>query len=70
MNRKMWVVLAGFCALTISAAAQTPEVKEKPPMYSYVANWAIPRAQWADVEKANAADLKTLQAALAGGIWK
>jgi len=67
MNRKMWVVLAGFCALTISAAAQTPEVKEKPPMYSYVANWAIPRAQWADVEKANAADLKTLQAALASG---
>jgi hypothetical protein len=37
------------------AVAQT-EVKEKPPMYSYVGNWAIPRAQWGEMEKANTAD--------------
>ena len=36
-------------------------------MYSYVANWSIPRAQWADMEKANAADQKVLDKALADG---
>lgn len=41
------------------------EVKEKPPMYTYVANWAFPRAQWADVEKAT--PNAVLQKALAGG---
>ena len=43
-------ILASLCTLAISilwgaaAVAQT-EVKEKTPMYSYIGNWAIPRAQ-------------------------
>jgi hypothetical protein len=36
-------------------------------MYSYVSNWNIPRPQWADMEKANAADQKILEKALADG---
>ena len=36
-------------------------------MYSYVGNWAIPRAQWGEMEKNNAADQKVLEKALANG---
>lgn len=36
-------------------------------MYTYVGYWNIPRAQWGEMEKANAADQKTLEKALAGG---
>jgi hypothetical protein len=73
MNRKLWSVFAGLCVLVMSvvwavpAGAQTSEVKEKPPMYSYVGFWNIPRAQWADMEKASAADRQTLDKALASG---
>jgi hypothetical protein len=47
--------------------ALTQEVKEKPPMYTYVGDWAIPRAQWAEMEKNTAEDAKVLDAALANG---
>jgi hypothetical protein len=62
-----------MCALAIAAVvsapvfAQTSEVKEKAPMYSYVGNWVLPRAQWAEMEKNNAADQKTLDKAVASG---
>jgi len=52
--------LAGTCVLIMTAVwtapvrAQMAEVKEKPPMYSYIGNWNIPRAQWTDMEKSNA----------------
>ena len=73
MTRELWKVLAGLCALAMSAVwagpavAQTSEVKAKPPLYSYVASWNIPRAQWADVAKANATDQKLLDKAIADG---
>lgn len=71
MNKNWWKVVAGLCVFTMSAAcaapAQTSEVKEKPPMYSYVADWSIPRAQWADMEKADAADQKMMEKAFANG---
>jgi hypothetical protein len=66
-------VLAGVCALALcalvgaSAFAQNSEVKAKPPMYSYVGNWAILRAQWGEMEKNNLADQKTLDKAIASG---
>jgi hypothetical protein len=73
MNRKLWGVFAGLCALAMSAVgispacAQMAEVKEKPPMYSYIAYWNIPRAQWADMTKASVADQKILDKAIASG---
>ena len=72
MNKKLWRFFAGVCALAMAvwaapASAQMSEVKEKPPMYSYVGNWSIPRAQWAEMEKANAADQKVLDKAMADG---
>lgn len=36
-------------------------------MYSYIANWQIPRAQWGEMQKANAADKAVLDKALADG---
>jgi hypothetical protein len=73
MKRKSWRLVAGLCALAMSAvwaasaSAQTTEVKEKPPMYSYVGFWSIPRAQWTEMAKASAADQQILDKALAGG---
>ena len=72
MNRKLWAILACICTLAMLAASAVPacaqdEVKEKPPMYSYVGFWNIPRAQWAEMEKNNAAEQKTLDKALADG---
>jgi len=73
MNWKLGRVFVGLCALAVSAVwvlpacAQMSEVKEKPPMYSYVAFWAIPRAQWAEMAKADAADQKILDKEIANG---
>lgn len=73
MNWKVWRVFAGVCGLAMAAVwavptgAQTAEVKEKPPMYTYVSDWSIPRAQWAEMDKATAADTKILEKAMASG---
>ena len=70
MNMKVWGVFAGLCALAMTvspASAQMSEGKEKPPMYSYVSFWNIPRAQWAEMAKADAADQKILDKAIASG---
>ena len=67
------MIFAPLCALAIAgvwappARAQMSEVDKKPPMYTYVANWAIPRARWADMQKDTAADDKIMEKALAGG---
>ena len=72
MNRKVWGVFAVVCAVAMIAVWAAPalaqdEPKEKPPMYSYLGNWSIPRAQWAEMEKAGAANEKILQKAMADG---
>ena len=73
MNSKVWRVLVGLCALAMAvvwaapATAQVSAVKEKPPMYTYVGNWNIPRAQWAEMEKPNSGNQKILEQALANG---
>jgi hypothetical protein len=66
-------MFAGLCVLGMAAlmaapaGAQSTEVKEKPPMYSYIGNWAIPRAQWSEMAKSDEADRPILEKALAGG---
>jgi hypothetical protein len=73
MNRKLWRVFAGLCALALSAVwvlpagAQMSEEKEKPPMYSYVAFWNLPRAQWGEMAKSDEANRKILDKAVASG---
>jgi hypothetical protein len=67
-------VLSGLCAIAVlggiwssAVFAQAAEVKEKPRLYTYFANWQIPRARWAEMDKAAAADQKVLDQAIAGG---
>ena len=73
MNNRTFRAVQGVCAVAMAAlwaapaGAQTPEVKEKAPLYSYVGNWAIPRAQWADMAKASAANQAILDKAVADG---
>jgi len=73
VNKRTRKLFAGLCGLAmlslcaIASGAQTSEVKEKPPMYSYVANWQIPRARWPEMQKANSADKPILDKALADG---
>lgn len=73
MTKNMSRVLAGSFAIAMAAifaapmCAQTSEVKEKTPMYTYVGNWNIPRAQWGEMEKNNASNQKILEKALANG---
>src|SRR5579871_1067845 len=73
MNRKQWRIAAAVFAMGLIAGlvapafAQSQEVKEKPRMYTYVALWSLPRAQWADWQKMEAADAKMMQDAIAKG---
>lgn len=73
MSKRSWNIFAGVCVLVLSAGcalragAQTSEVKEKPPMYSYLANWQIPRAQWGEMAKSVEGDKAVLDKALADG---
>jgi hypothetical protein len=68
--RNIFAVLGVFAVAgtyAVPAAAQGAEAKEKPPMYTYVSNWIIPRARWADMDKAGAAEGKIMEKALASG---
>jgi hypothetical protein len=73
MNRRSCSIFMGLCALALSSlctlplSAQNSEVKEKPPMYTYVSNWQIPRAHWADMAKSEDANKATLDKAVADG---
>jgi hypothetical protein len=64
---------AALCALAINifltapAAAQVPEIKEKPRMYSYVSLWQLPRPQWPEFGKNKAETQPIFDKALAGG---
>jgi hypothetical protein len=54
-------------AASVTAAIAQDEPKEKPPLYSYVASWNIPRGGWGDMEKADAADQKLVEKGLSDG---
>lgn len=73
MNKLLGGSLAAACLAAAlaggagAASAQMAEVKEKPPMYSYLANWTLPRAQWAEMDKATGGMQKVLDRAVASG---
>ena len=73
MSKRTICVFAGLCAILMLALcaaplnAQMTEVKEKPAMYSYIANWQIPRAHWADMDAGNSSNKAILDKALADG---
>jgi len=73
--RKQWLlaggmVLGSMLALTGlhggSAAAQSAAA-EKPAVYTYVAEWAVPRAMWAEYQKQEDGELDAMKKAVADG---
>lgn len=73
MKKRLWCVFTGLCGLLMLAtcaapsSAQTTEAKSKPPMFSYVANWQIPRVHWAEMEAWNASHRELMDKAMADG---
>jgi len=73
MNKNHLRVLSALCATvllsmgTSEVRAQSVEVKEKPRMYTYFANWQFPRARWGEIDKLHAADKKLLDQAISSG---
>jgi hypothetical protein len=51
----------------IPSGAQTTPAKEKPPLYTYVADWQIPRQHWADIANQYSANNAILEKDLADG---
>ncbi|MEI9970070.1 MAG: hypothetical protein WDM87_16140 [Terracidiphilus sp.] len=45
-----------FAVSAALSGAQATEVKEKPAMYSYIADWQFPRERWGDVARINGVD--------------
>jgi hypothetical protein len=72
MRNRVIGIVAVLCALGAAgvlagmALAQTPSA-EKPPMYTYVAEWAVPRNLWAAYQKTEAADTDAMNKAVADG---
>jgi len=61
-----------LCALTLlplsaNRAAAQSQSPEKPVLYTYVSEWSVPRAMWADYLKNDAADNEMLKKAVADG---
>lgn len=73
MNKRSCSIFIGLSVLALSglcmvpASAQNSQVKEKPPLYTYVSNWQIPRAHWADMAKGEDATKPILDKALSDG---
>jgi len=73
MNRKLWSAITGLCGAlafilwALPSVAQNPPVKEKAPLYIYVAEWQIPRAHWGEMSQDSAANKAILDKALADG---
>jgi hypothetical protein len=59
--------LASALALPAPGSAQAAEVKEKPRMYTYVADWTMPRSRWTEMEKASTMNQKLFDQAVASG---
>jgi hypothetical protein len=68
-NRAIWCVsfLFGFVSVAaMSLQAQTGD-QGKPPVYTYLAQWAVPRAQWADMVKLDEQDRPLMDKLVADG---
>jgi hypothetical protein len=70
--RSIGIPFVLWCALTLApqcanrAMAQSPSA-EKPVLYTYVSEWAVPRAMWGDYLKSEAEDTELLKKGVADG---
>jgi len=73
MRTHVMGIFVGVCALAgfwpAAAPAQQPaEVKEKPPMYSYIANWEVPRNKFKDMEDMLGKNAVVMSKSLSSGV--
>ena len=72
MRIRLISVVVVLCALMFvplrpNRAAAQSQSPEKPALYTYVSEWTVPRAMWADYLKGDAADLDIMKKAVADG---
>jgi hypothetical protein len=73
MRKRFTAMFIGICICLVGvmmlgaqpALAQT--AAEKPPVYTYVSEWAVPRAMWADYDKQQAAGIDAMKKLVADG---
>jgi hypothetical protein len=56
-----------FLAVATAGPLQAQSSTQKPAVYTYVAQWAVPRAQWPDMVKLEAADKPVMDKLVADG---
>jgi hypothetical protein len=56
-----------FSMYTASPASAQSTSTQKPPLYTYVAEWSVPRAMWADYQKITAGEMDGLTKLVADG---
>ena len=61
------VCVAALLLLSIQPAKAQSAPAEKPPIFVYVSEWAVPRAMWADYKKEDDADIESMKKAMADG---
>ena len=71
MRIRSVVAVVSLCALTLvplSANRVSAQSSEKPTQYTYVSEWAVPRAMWGDYLKGDAADVDLMKKGVADGV--
>lgn len=70
-KRAIWFVsllILCLAAATVGPLQAQTAAKAKPPVYTYVATWDVPRAQWGDMVKLDEQDKPLLDKLVADGI--
>lgn len=68
MLKRTGIILAFACALALGLALQaTPAQAQQSDCFTYVSDWAIPRAQWGQYTKDDEQDVATMKRLLADG---
>jgi hypothetical protein len=68
-NRKTWYVgfLSIFASVTCGPLQAQTGDQGKPPLYTYISEWAVPRAQWAEMVKLDEQDRPLMDKLISDG---
>jgi hypothetical protein len=72
MNLRISRLFFGICAFaallcSVPLASAQSAMAEKPVVYTYVSEWTVPRAMWADYQKVNAGEMDGMSKLVADG---